>query len=204
MLQSLKPLTTIKTTSSAGARVRNAKVGRHIESFDAELTRLSELIQEFKELMYQADRAALKNHGQFPLALLEKEKLDFCEFVLHLNTTIGTESALPAEVKERVSATLQKEVLLYLALAETADRIYSKPRGYAGDFLTIAMMYENKPGGSGRIGALVDASCLATPAAAAVRNSCHLLGRLIYETLARNTTFFVAEFLFPPLETQHS
>ncbi len=204
MLQSLMPLTTTKSTPSAGTRVGSAKVGGHIESFDVELTRLNELIQEFKELMSQADRAALKNHGQVPLALLEKAKLDFCELVLHLNITIGTESALPTEVKARVGATLQKEFLPYLALAETADRFYAKPRRYAGDFLTIAMMYENKPGGSGRIGALVDACFLATPAAAAVRNRRHLLGKLIYETLARNTTFFVAEFLFPPLETQHS
>ena len=186
MLQSLKPLITTKTTLSAGTRVGNAKVGGHVESFDAELTRLNELIQEFKELMLQADRAALKNHGQVPLALLEKAKLDFSELLLHLNTTIGTESALPAEVKERVGATLQKEFLPYLSLAETADRFYAKPRGYAGDFLTIAKMYENKPDGYGRIGALIDACFLVTTAAAAVRNRRHLLGKLIYETLARN------------------
>ena len=117
MLQSLKPLTTTKTTPSVGTRVGNTKVSGRIESFEAELTRLNERIQEFKELMLQADSAALKNQGQVPLALLEKAKLDFCELVLHLNTTIGTESALPAEVKERVGATLQKEFLPYLSLA---------------------------------------------------------------------------------------
>lgn len=69
MLQSLKPLTTTKTTPPAGTRVGNAKVGGHIESFDAELTRLNTLIQEFKELMSQADRAALKNHGQVQLSV---------------------------------------------------------------------------------------------------------------------------------------
>ena len=70
---------------------------------------------------------------------------------------------------------LRLELLPYLLLTRSAERMYRKPRGYAGDFLTIAWMYADEPGGAGALGSLLDRCFLDQPAAKAVRNRRGLL-----------------------------
>ncbi|AII44728.1 hypothetical protein KR100_15390 [Synechococcus sp. KORDI-100] len=70
---------------------------------------------------------------------------------------------------------LRLELLPYLLLTRSAERMYRKPRGYAGDFLTIAWMYADEPGGAGELGSLLDRCFLDQPAAKAVRNRRGLL-----------------------------
>ena len=70
---------------------------------------------------------------------------------------------------------LRLELLPYLLLTRSAERMYRKPRGYAGDFLTIAWMYANEPGGAGELGTFLDGCFLNQPAAQAVRNRRGLL-----------------------------
>ena len=70
---------------------------------------------------------------------------------------------------------LRLELLPYLLLTRSAERMYRKPRGYAGDFLTIAWMYADEPGGAGELGSLLDRCFLNQPAAKAVRNRRGLL-----------------------------
>ena len=70
---------------------------------------------------------------------------------------------------------LRLELLPYLLLTRSAERMYRKPRGYAGDFLTIAWMYADEPGGAGELGCLLDRCFLNQPAAKAVRNRRGLL-----------------------------
>ncbi|WP_413744599.1 cyclic nucleotide-binding domain-containing protein [Synechococcus sp. MIT S9451] len=70
---------------------------------------------------------------------------------------------------------LRLELLPYLLLTRSAERMYRKPRGYAGDFLTIAWMYADQPGGAGELGILLDRCFLNQPAARAVRNRRGLL-----------------------------
>ena len=53
--------------------------------------------------------------------------------------------------------------------------MYRKPRGYAGDFLTIEWMYANESGGAGELGQLLDRCFLNQPAAQAVRHRRELL-----------------------------
>ncbi len=65
---------------------------------------------------------------------------------------------------------IKTELLPYLLLTRTAERMYRKPRGYAGDFLTIKWMYSDQPGGSGELGTYLDRCFLNQPAAQAVRN----------------------------------
>ncbi len=70
---------------------------------------------------------------------------------------------------------LRTELLPYLLLTRSAERMYRKPRGYAGDFLTIEWMYANQPGGAGELGRFLDRCFLDEPAAQAVRNRRGLL-----------------------------
>ncbi len=77
----------------------------------------------------------------------------------------------------------QLEILPFLLLTEIAERAYSKPRGYAGDYLTILKMYENKGSGSGRVGPLLDRCFLDEPAAKAICNRRGLMREEILEVV---------------------
>ena len=43
-----------------------------------------------------------------------------------------------------------------MLLTETVERFYSKPRGYAGDYQSIRMLYESKGRGTSRLGPPTD------------------------------------------------
>ncbi|WP_187394940.1 SAM-dependent methyltransferase [Pigmentiphaga aceris] len=90
---------------------------------------------------------------------------------------------MPATLRHEVGALMQREMLPYLLMTEVAERFYAKPRGYAGDYLTIDMIYRNQPGGYGRLGPLIDACFLDEPAARAVRNRRALMAAEILHVL---------------------
>jgi extracellular factor (EF) 3-hydroxypalmitic acid methyl ester biosynthesis protein len=132
-------------------------------------------IERFKSLLLQADGEGLKNNGQISettALTIVKAFLDFCRLVHH---TIGNSSRVSSGIRAELGARLQREILPFMLLTETTERFYSKPRGYAGDFLTIEMIYQNRSAGTGRIGPLLDRCFLNTPTAMAVRNRRALL-----------------------------
>lgn len=141
------------------------------------------VIRQFKGLMKQADAAALKNDGEVPAGLSETVRARFQEMAVMLNDGLGDRAALNERAKEEFGVRVQHELLPYLQLTENADRWYSKPRGYAGDFLSIDLIYKNTPGGSGRLGPLLDRCFLDVPAAVAVRNRRGVLAREIEEAI---------------------
>lgn len=93
-------------------------------------------------------------------------------------------SELPEHVREQLGALAQRELLPYLAMTFAAERTYSKPRGYAGDYYTIELIYQNNPAGTGRLGALVDECFHRLPASNAVRNRRPLMAEEIARILA--------------------
>ncbi len=72
-----------------------------------------------------------------------------------------------------------KEIFPYFMRSRFAERAYYKPKGYAGDYLMMEMIYRNQPDGDGKLGRLVDGWCLNTDAAQAVRGRRELLGTLL-------------------------
>jgi extracellular factor (EF) 3-hydroxypalmitic acid methyl ester biosynthesis protein len=62
-----------------------------------------------------------------------------------------------------------KEIFPYFMRSRFAERAYYKPNGYAGDHLTMEMIYANEPEGDGKLGRIIDDWCLDTAAARAVR-----------------------------------
>lgn len=62
-----------------------------------------------------------------------------------------------------------KEIFPYFMRSRFAERAYYKPRGYAGDYLMMEMIYRNEPDGDGKLGKIMDGWCLDTAAARAVR-----------------------------------
>lgn len=99
------------------------------------------------------------------------------EFVNHVyeleglvNDLIGTSSDLDSTRCEYLGRRLMTELLPYLLVTRVGERAYSKPRGYAGDYLTIEWIYQNNPSGFGPMGELMDKAVLGLSCARAVRN----------------------------------
>lgn len=137
-------------------------------------------VAKFKRILVDADRQALKNNNVVPVPVVADVEDAFraCNAKLHL-----IESELTAG-NDDLGARIQSDLLPYLLLTNTAERWYSKPRGYAGDFLTIHQMYQNVPAGRGRIGSVLDRCFLNLPAVNAVRNRRPLLANEINAVVA--------------------
>lgn len=145
---------------------------------------LDAAIAELKAAFTAVDRAALRNGGDVPVDLASEFQNRFTAFCLLLNGHLSDSSPHNEETYEALGAHIQRELLPYILLTENGERWYAKPRGYAGDFLSIEWIYRNQAGGSGRIGPLLDRCFLDLPAATAVRNRRGLLREEIEKTIA--------------------
>ena len=96
-----------------------------------------------------------------------------------MHAAIGDAAPGSEQFKEQVGIRIQRELLPYVLLAETTARTFTKPRGYAGDFLTIELMYEAQPDGVPPLGPMLDACMMELPASVAVRNRRGLLAEEI-------------------------
>jgi extracellular factor (EF) 3-hydroxypalmitic acid methyl ester biosynthesis protein len=135
-------------------------------------------VDAFKQLLTALDKEGIKN-GSIAEASYQKFGDQARSLMFTLHDTLGAGSPLSESVRNHIGARLQHEMLPYVLTTETADRFYSKPRGYAGDFLAIHNIYQNVPGGTGRLGPVVDRMFLETPPSKAVRNRRHLLAEEI-------------------------
>jgi extracellular factor (EF) 3-hydroxypalmitic acid methyl ester biosynthesis protein len=131
-------------------------------------------IDSFKQLMVQLDKEGIKN-GSIAEASYASFLLTSRTMLGTLREVLGPSSPLGEGVKAQIGARLQHEMLPYVLTTETADRFYSKPRGYAGDYIAIQNIYNNVPGGTGRLGPVVDRLFLDIEPSRAVRNRRTLL-----------------------------
>ena len=146
---------------------------------------LEPVIDGLKELMQEAEKITHKAGGTPPRELFDKTGAGFAELCRLLTRELGSNSIIDENVREKVGAHVRRELHPYLMLTRIVERIYSKPRGYAGDFLTIRWMYDNETGGVGAAGKLIDTAFLERPAAKAVRNRRRLLAGLIESAIER-------------------
>ena len=147
--------------------------------------RISEPIEKMKELLRKADQEAIRNNDVVPEARAAEVVTGFANVMAYLNSEVGDASGLSDSVRQKLGAQLQTEILPYMLLTRIGERCYAKPRGYAGDFLTIEWMYENTPQGVGRLGPLMDRCFLNAAAARAVQNRRGLLAEHIREARQR-------------------
>jgi len=136
-------------------------------------------IERFKSFFIEADAEALKSSGQVSETTARSAEKIFSDFCRLVHTTIGNSSAENWTVKAELGARLRREILPFVLLTQTLERLYSKPRGNGGDFRTIDMIYRNEATGTGRIGPLLDQGFLNSPIAKAIRNRRDLLVREI-------------------------
>ena len=78
-----------------------------------------------------------------------------------------------------------RETFAFFAGSANIDRWIAKPRGYAGDFYTIDLMYDDRPDGVGRLGRLIDRWALDLSVVRAVRNRRGLLADAIRDVATR-------------------
>lgn len=155
-------------------------------------------IERFKSLLLQADGEALRN-GQISEATSLTAKKAFRDFCCLVHDTIGDSSTISSSIKAELGGRLQREILPFVLLTNLIERCYSKPRGYAGDFHTIEMIYRNRCTERGRIGPLLDQCFLDTPPAIAMRNRRAFLAAEIIRTVeAKNSPTHVTSLACGP------
>jgi len=159
--------------------VLSAEVGGQVRE------RLAAPLEDFKTTVQKADQAALvalAAHTQPPPDLAARVGERFRHLCHVLNDEMETLGGQP-HIREELGARMQREILPYLLLTRSGDRSYSKPRGYAGDYLTIEWLYQNQPAGSGRIGPMLDRCFMDLPVCRAVRNRRRLVADAIGRVL---------------------
>jgi hypothetical protein len=83
------------------------------------------------------------------------------------------------ELEEEIGTYVFGETFGIFVYSTNLDRWRTKPRGYAGDYYTIDLMYQSAPAGEGRLGRLIDRWALSIPAVQAVCNRRELLADAI-------------------------
>jgi extracellular factor (EF) 3-hydroxypalmitic acid methyl ester biosynthesis protein len=95
-----------------------------------------------------------------------------------------------------------KELFPYLVRSRFFERAYYKPKGYAGDFFMIELIYRNQPEGDGKLGSLVDGWLLNQIPARAVRGRRRLLqqelDRLCRQRLATDASINIMNLACGP------
>jgi extracellular factor (EF) 3-hydroxypalmitic acid methyl ester biosynthesis protein len=141
------------------------KVNQLVETFKADLFDLSIRLQQLPE-------------GSSPPEPFQER----CRIILdHFNTELEDlrRSIEGHDLEGPFWGYIFKEIFPYFMRSRFAERAYYKPKGYAGDFQIMEMIYANRPQGDGRLGGLVDQWCLNTSAARAVRGRRSLLKKLL-------------------------
>jgi SAM-dependent methyltransferase len=144
----------------------------------------SALIDSMKRTLAEADLLAIRNDEQVPEGVVEGIRSQFQSLCDSLNAELGDGSEASPELKAELGDRVQREILPYMMLTKNGERWYSKPRGYAGDFLSIEWMYQDRAEGVGRLGPVLDRCFLDVAAAKAVRNRRGLLVEEIQKTMS--------------------
>ena len=178
---------TLAKVTSRRLREMVGSVGRLLEDQPPEdpkmLERWNEIAdktQRFKQLLLRIEKGSGKETEMAGKELPAAFR-DFCKFNDH---AIGEDSPETIDSRDEIGARIQRELLPYLLKSRTIDRLYTKPRGYAGDFRTTEFMYAREAGGSGESGPIFDRCFLDLPPVAAVRNRRDLITEEIRQCAA--------------------
>ena len=141
---------------------------------------LIEAVETFKTAMMQVE-LALKDKKLDDAAAQERVSAA-CEAI---TGTLRDHVARLSHLEQHIGAYVFRETFSFFMRSANIDRWFTKPRGYAGDFYTIELVYANEATGEGRLGRFIDRWGLGIAAAQAVRNRRGLLNHAIREVAAR-------------------
>ncbi|KMO67183.1 class I SAM-dependent methyltransferase [Mycolicibacterium chlorophenolicum] len=132
---------------------------------------------EFKAAMLAADKLIIS--GRATGEQVQARVSAACDA---LSEQVRTHLRAGDPAVDDIGAFVHGETYPYLSLSALVDRSYTKPRGYAGDFLTLQMVYDDQPQGVRRLGPYVDRWFLGIAASCAVKNRRGLLRDIIVDT----------------------
>lgn len=145
-------------------------------------------VERLKRTLIEAEQAAGLADEVLPEAVAVKMRAEVAGFATSLNEAIGELLDPPSAMNQQLGRAVQKELLPYIRLSELGERLYSKPRGYGGDYSTLELIYQNQPSGTGVLGPAIDQALLGLPAIQALRNRRQLLAQEIRKTLDSHET----------------
>ena len=139
---------------------------------------INQKLEEFKASMFDVAYRLQQEPGpDISQALLTQGEIvldDFIQKVREFGAFIeATESA------DLMWGYVFKEVFPYLMRSRFAERVYYKPKGFAGDFFMIELIYRQQPDGDGKLGKLIDHWALQQIPPRAVRGRRRLLRQLL-------------------------
>ena len=146
-------------------------------------TALEASFATFKEVVARCDKAQRSREG-LPEQAPGQLRQAFDRLGVEFASSVRALDAINPGAADALGAKVQAEFLPYLLATETAQRLYSKPRGYAGDFMTIEHIYDGTVGGTG-VGELIDTVIMAQASATAVRNRRGVLATRIKAAMQR-------------------
>ena len=141
---------------------------------------IADKTQRFKQLLVRIDKEPVRE-AELACRELPEAFREFCAFN---DTAIGDDSPETIDSRDEIGARIQRELLPYLLKSRTVERLYTKPRGYAGDFRTTEFMYAREGGGAEESGRIFDGSFLDLPPVAAIRNRRDLITEEIRQCAA--------------------
>ena len=179
-LRSTAPTSFVPHVSTAEASSRACSTPDQHERVEREVERM--LVELMTEV--GAVEAVVRERGEASPSLAARIPASFVQFSAALNELIGDHADIPAQLRERLGARVHDSLQPYVLMTETVERMYTKPCGYAGDYLSIDAVYNEVCGGEAPLGPIFDRCVLDLPAAKAVRNRRDLLRAKIEATLA--------------------
>jgi CRP-like cAMP-binding protein/SAM-dependent methyltransferase len=176
ILEDREPLTAYAASLSTGKRSYEDSRPLPESFFQTEEWRsVSRIVEDIKAQLFDlSHRLQQDSSVEIPESAQNK-----CHSLLDgLNERLEAGEALLTrpEVEDHVWGYFFKELFPYFMRSRVAERAYFKPKGYAGDFLMMEMIYRNQPEGDGKLGTLIDSWYLSSAAAKAVRGRRELLG----------------------------
>jgi extracellular factor (EF) 3-hydroxypalmitic acid methyl ester biosynthesis protein len=110
--------------------------------------------------------------------------------IVHImHESLSEVSDLSKENKDKLIQEVRDFILPTILQTETTSRFYTKPLGYAGDYVAIENIYNCREGGSTLIGKIVDRMHIEAQTALAVRNRKQLITNELckfYQTMERS------------------
>jgi len=141
---------------------------------------LVEAVETFKTAMMETE-LAIKDKKLDDEAAQERVS-DACETI---TATLREHVRKLAHLEQHIGAYVFRETFSFFMRSANIDRWFTKPRGYAGDFYTIELVYADHAAGEGRLGRFIDRWALGISAAQAVRNRRGLLNAAIRDVAMR-------------------
>lgn len=176
-VSSQHPVTPDSATDASGADVERSPAWKKVRA----------AIEEVKRLLQEAENDAA---GGRRLSDEGAERVDeaWRKLSACMDETVGAQSHENRLVKDEIGDFIQQALVGYVMQTAVMKRVFTKPRGYAGDCIAIADIHNNTPGGSTAVGVALDRCFLREPACVAMRNRKNYIAEEIRKLMVKRKT----------------